>query len=1362
MRENLLKKQPTWGLRRAQGTGQKSATPATLTKVILVLLTMFLLPSAAWGQETVTVIKTITFNKGKENASATTITENGKETIPVTVNEKWGEGEPTPYDYNYDSNVTIENSGALLNYTYTESKAIFTLWEQARTDQHWFIIRIPGNYPATPSEVKLFISYDNAFEAEDDDDEFSAKIEVGDQTAEKYTDSKTYDTFLGDQEGLSFLANGTPGSGRSKNGDLEIWIALDGNDETSPTFTIRKIEMTYETDSYDLSIAGVPVTGVNADNILGDNTVAFTGGALKLNGASISGGGIYTTLENLEINLVNTNTIETGSGTTGQETSTRNGIMSTKNGTLTFVAASNASLEITSTAAAIKGFQTINGNLETQFPYTIKSRNDNYPNHDLYRTCEIEGDSVAITWMKISDLETYPLWIGGYQVNANNKDHILGSGNTTVTFSPTSSPATLTLNNANYGPSVKGIVWSGGGNLKIQFSGNNIINTYGGELNAGEGYCILGNSSSELILSASDNARTLTLKPNSGDTPESYYSKAAISGFTNVSLDDDWGSYYTDNYTTANLKSLTAGKEVLIAKPYGLTVAGVKVTSANYEDILDDDNTGTVSFTPAEGASLATLTLTGAILEVSTNEGAAIESNLTDLTVYLVGDNLVRAEADNSSIETFYAFKGNGSNTIHFTTNAQNPGTITGQIREGDEFSLYTTSSISYQEGLSLNRDNDWFTIGATTYGLTIAGTELTSMNVGSDGTVTGIEGVTGSVKYDYENHKLTLTNAKIEGSIECNEDEEDLTIEINGTENSLITEDGPNIITEAESSNLYFTKGTSLKATLTLNNGIDSSFGNSSSPDELVSGLYFIPGNEVGFAVTTEAWNLKVFASMGLGLTTVHNLEGYPGYKDNISGETTATIKFDGEQILTINGGSIPESTEGENSYTSIISGLDNLTIKLSGDGNYQNTISGKIKSTNSDAKLTFTSEDDNSLFLGNGSPIEGFKGNPSFKNGLVYLPYGQSVGVNIKKLNIPSMRLVDGNLTLDNYGDGENDITCAYTIEYTDGTKETGEYNPDQPKAINKPCVVTAHAVYEDIFGTTNTGDDAVGKYFGAKQEVFGMAIGDKIEGTDWFVPAISTDDGLSCDFTSESGVFTSENGVLSAVESGTGIVSATLEGPSNTPYTILNGSYAITLVFNVGEDLDEYFVDDNEYGTYYNEEENITYAVPEGMKAYIIKSVSDDGTVDLAESTVLSPKTPLLLKKGTAKSFTKISTSTGSAPSGNILKYAADWDQKPSATRSLYVLYNDKFVKVTNNTSVRERKCYLELSGSAGTRGFYNIGGGEGSTGIYAAPIFEEDATETGNSKGWHDLQGRKLQSEPTKPGLYILNGKKIVVK
>ena len=106
MRENLLKKQPTWGLRRAQGTGQKSATPATLTKVILVLLTMFLLPSAAWGQGTVTVTKTITFNK---EVDETTIAESqGLEgvntSLPVSITEN---------NSTYDGVITINSSNTI-------------------------------------------------------------------------------------------------------------------------------------------------------------------------------------------------------------------------------------------------------------------------------------------------------------------------------------------------------------------------------------------------------------------------------------------------------------------------------------------------------------------------------------------------------------------------------------------------------------------------------------------------------------------------------------------------------------------------------------------------------------------------------------------------------------------------------------------------------------------------------------------------------------------------------------------------------------------------------------------------------------------------------------------------------------------------------------------------------------------------------------------------------------------------------------------------------------------------------------------------------------------------------------------------
>ena len=52
--------------------------------------------------------------------------------------------------------------------------------------------------------------------------------------------------------------------------------------------------------------------------------------------------------------------------------------------------------------------------------------------------------------------------------------------------------------------------------------------------------------------------------------------------------------------------------------------------------------------------------------------------------------------------------------------------------------------------------------------------------------------------------------------------------------------------------------------------------------------------------------------------------------------------------------------------------------------------------------------------------------------------------------------------------------------------------------------------------------------------------------------------------------------------------------------------------------------------------------------------------------------------------------------------------------------------------------------------------SIVGGNGTTGI--------DAIEnvTIDNEGWYDLQGRKLQSAPNRKGIYIHNGKKVVVR
>ena len=83
----------------------------------------------------------------------------------------------------------------------------------------------------------------------------------------------------------------------------------------------------------------------------------------------------------------------------------------------------------------------------------------------------------------------------------------------------------------------------------------------------------------------------------------------------------------------------------------------------------------------------------------------------------------------------------------------------------------------------------------------------------------------------------------------------------------------------------------------------------------------------------------------------------------------------------------------------------------------------------------------------------------------------------------------------------------------------------------------------------------------------------------------------------------------------------------------------------------------------------------------------------------------------------------------------------------------------MKVTGGTKVNGGKCYLDLGTTAGTRGFYNIGDGESTTAIHKV-ISEGVNSEKLADGEWYTLQGQRVV-KPAK-GLYILNGKKVVVK
>jgi hypothetical protein len=100
-----------------------------------------------------------------------------------------------------------------------------------------------------------------------------------------------------------------------------------------------------------------------------------------------------------------------------------------------------------------------------------------------------------------------------------------------------------------------------------------------------------------------------------------------------------------------------------------------------------------------------------------------------------------------------------------------------------------------------------------------------------------------------------------------------------------------------------------------------------------------------------------------------------------------------------------------------------------------------------------------------------------------------------------------------------------------------------------------------------------------------------------------------------------------------------------------------------------------------------------------------------------------------------------------SNNMLHYATS---DVTADRTTYILYNGEYVRATGTIPIG--KCYLKLNKPSGARA---LAIGNGTTGI---DRLDNTIWATDN---WFDLNGRRIE-KPTKKGLYIKNGKKVVVK
>ena len=206
---------------------------------------------------------------------------------------------------------------------------------------------------------------------------------------------------------------------------------------------------------------------------------------------------------------------------------------------------------------------------------------------------------------------------------------------------------------------------------------------------------------------------------------------------------------------------------------------------------------------------------------------------------------------------------------------------------------------------------------------------------------------------------------------------------------------------------------------------------------------------------------------------------------------------------------------------------------------------------------------------------------------------------------------------------------------------------------------------------------------------------------------------------------------------------------------------GNYQGTLTYNfeIVREVEIAFSETNAWASYYAAED---LQIPAGLKAYIVKSVTDNSVVVEEVSYIPQHEGVLLTYEEVAPEeaiFAKAYTGA-TEEFDNLLRGCSVKTSVETLTAegsSIYVLYNDEFVKTTRG-NIPAFRCYLELGAEmAVAEGRLSIVEEGDVTSINASLVNSEKRIVNSDV---YDLQGRKV-NQPAK-GLYILNGKKVVIK
>lgn len=218
---------------------------------------------------------------------------------------------------------------------------------------------------------------------------------------------------------------------------------------------------------------------------------------------------------------------------------------------------------------------------------------------------------------------------------------------------------------------------------------------------------------------------------------------------------------------------------------------------------------------------------------------------------------------------------------------------------------------------------------------------------------------------------------------------------------------------------------------------------------------------------------------------------------------------------------------------------------------------------------------------------------------------------------------------------------------------------------------------------------------------------------------------------------------------------------------------GNYAICAVASTGE-YDGSFssgrielfqgyeveVAAKEFITYYKDEP--LYVEDEAAELYTIESVNGDRAVLSDRSDAMPSNTPMLVYNKSNE--TKVILLIPCAEPDMAITVAPEFQGTLTGTtiaastdaQTNYAFNGKQFVFVKNAIEVGPNKAWLSINTGVPSARAITLVFDE------ATGVNEVIGVKEVNDGSWYDLNGRKLDKMPTKKGVYIMNGKKVVVK